>query len=390
MRMNLHDAIAPVLVVVLLLIVNATAVGFASDDQVYTATSINSENTLTTDYFTAGIYEADGTTPVSKVIDGSFHYSAATGGGYHVSCTDAGRTGILLIAETSYHIQTGSSYTITGTWAVTGGAVPAEGSSLTCYVGNESEYTDNNSFRMYGIEDSNVSTTITVESVSSLELHFDIDFQYTVVPSDGTTIIVCITIIDGNHATIAHGDNTLTITAGAAVDLIGDVNDATVEEGDSHPSYTYTDEQGNDITVYLIESQRSDGNTGVYISSDDDSNSLVNTSAFSSNSFSAAVNIPQNTDYAIQVTITGRGILSGGSLDLELEIGDDSYTGTINDTGTYFAYTPTSGNRLTLTRENSPNHWLNNVGPIVLKFSGESTSIFINVDIKLQIVFRST
>lgn len=368
---------------VAIMVAQPMAIGFASAS--YSATTVNTGNTISADYFIAGLYESDGVTPADNLITGTFNY-ATVSGGYAVNATDAGTEGVRIISNTGQHTGAGS-YTISGSWTVDSGDDPSYGSTITCYVGNAGTYTDNDSFVMYRSGDSSSSTSVTLSDISSLQLHFDLNLLYASAPT-GSVMTISITIVDNTHAMAVSGNNSLTLQSSSAVNVISDANNAEVKPGDKNPSYSSTDEQGRPVTVYLVESERTDGNLGVNISSSDDGDSLVEASGLANN-FSASVNIPENTDYAIQITVSSGG-WALGTLDLTLRIGNNSYRGTLYNNGTYFAYTPTSGTRLSLVEETSPNHWLNHSGKIILEFSGDAYSLGGNVDIKLQLVFKPT
>ncbi len=365
---------------VAIMVAQPVTIGFASPSS-YTETTVSTD--VSSDYFAVGLYMSDGVTPADSLIGGTFNYTVVSGG-YQVSAEDAGVDGVKIISNTNQHTATGS-YTITGSWTISSGDVPAYGSTITCYVGNAGTYTDNDSFVMYRSGDSSSSTSVTLSDISSLQLHFDLNLLYASAPT-GSVMTISITIVDNTHAMAVSGNNSLTLQSESAVNVIADSNDASVHGDDDHPSYTSTDGQGNPVTVYLMESERDDGYTGVNISSSDDSDSLVESNNWR-DSFSASVNIPENTDYAIQITVTS-ALIAGGSIDLTLKIGDSSFKGTFDGTGTRFAYI--SGNKLLFANEETPTHWMNNTGKITLDFSGSTWSLWGNADVKLQLVFKPT
>ena len=96
---------------------SAVAVGFATTS--FTATTTSASNSISADYFTAGIYNSDQTTVPTKLIDQELHYTSS-GGVYTISSKNIGKVGICIKIDATNH--TPSSYSVTGTWSVTNGS----------------------------------------------------------------------------------------------------------------------------------------------------------------------------------------------------------------------------------------------------------------------------
>ena len=285
-----------------LMSVQAMAVGFASVSR-SAATTVVSDNDASVDYFLAGLYEADGTTPVTYLINGEYNY-VSSGGVYTVNESNVGKEGIQLIIDDSNHVS--STYTVTGSWSVTGGAVPSYGSKIVCYAGNSGTYTQNGNFDMYREGDTTPSESI-VLSASSNRLYFDLNLEYTSAPSSGTTIMISLVITDNVKGASARGGNTLTLKAASIVEVL---DEGLEEYNDTNPVIA------DGTMEFKVDN---DDPAGVYIQNkgDDENHSIANgTQSIGSQEIDFSITIPPGTKIFIYLDITRLFVASQVSLSI--------------------------------------------------------------------------
>lgn len=233
------------------------------------------------------LYEWDGNT-YTEVDDGVF--SAGT-----VTFTKSGSNYVapsqpVELTAGNLYFMVGGAGTVFDLYATaTGGSTGNITPSGYVFKVNGSDLSDGNrtfTFGQYyklGLEASYVYNSPTEPVMSTISVALTAQDQ-------GSTVVNN----NGNHVEIEIAPQT-------AVDEFINMNGATVNPGDTHPSF-----ESNGGTYYFVENTgREDGNTSVYISDGDNTTSLSQNLGGNADNFKVDLNIPEGVEFCIQVRING-------------------------------------------------------------------------------------
>lgn len=177
-------------------------------------------------------------------------------------------------------------------------------------------------------------------------------------------------------------------TSAEAAKAVADINNATVKEGDTHPSYT----EDNGETYYIVpDNDRTDGNAGVFISGSDDSNDISDAPFLSltRNTFETTVEVPAEHNFVLELHIGGNWIISHAEITVTLTINGGVYQGTFGQNGTWYLSADESSGSLLKSYTLEPNMWMGSHSEITVKLEGSTNALLSQAEIQAEIVIQS-
>ena len=203
---------------------------------------------------------------------------------------------------------------------------------------------------------------------------------------------------DGGASTVTADRITLKYTSADASNDIVELNreEKGIVLNDGDDNYSYTEDDGKEYYIVPNEA-RSDGHAAVYITNGDDSTLFASSDQFAgSDSRATTLELPAGKEFVIQVDISGGFIISGGTVIVEITIGNadshgdivySTYTGEVKKNGTAYLHVKNPDSKNLGSASSLSNvAWMS--GDFVsVRLAGTASSYWSDVAISLQIVF---